>query len=350
MEIKGRPKDRQSSTGIAGSPKKGGAGGKGTWGVGGLDDLKTVAVADSGDPNYDSEDEETEEVVIAPTVITSPVEVLVKEYLASGDVEETIKSLRELKIENTHEQFVKKAMVHAMEKQAYERELVSKLLSSVYNQAVTADKIAEGFQAALDSLEDIVLDTPDAVEILAKFLARAVIDEVVAPAFFKHAVANSPLAEQCLAGANTLTNQPFRSERLAHIWGAGDLSSVKRLKEEVTLLLEEYLTNGDLHEADKSVRGLNAPHFHPQLVKQALRLALTKGEQEQKQILSLLASFAKSDLISKDHMNKGFGYCIDSLDDLKLDVPSAPSIITGFVRSAKADGWLDKSCEEAKLQ
>jgi hypothetical protein len=278
------------------------------------------------------------------------VEVLVKEFLASGDVEETIKSLKELQMENSHEQFVKKAMVRAMEKQAYERELVSKLLSSVYNQAVTPDKIAEGFQVALDSLQDIVLDTPDAVDVLAKFLARAVIDEVVAPSFFKHAVANNSLAEQCLAAANTLTNQPFRSERLAHVWGAGDLSSVKRLKEEVTLLLEEFLTNGDLHEADQSVRGLNAPHFHPQLVKQALRLALTKDEQAQKQLLSLLASFSKSDLVSKDHMKKGFGYCIESLDDLKLDVLNAPSVITGFVRTAKSEGWLDKSCEEAKLQ
>jgi len=348
MEIKGRPKDRQPSTGIFGSPKKGGAGGKGTWGIGGLDDLKAVSVAGPKDPNYDSE-EEVEEVVIAKTEVTSPTEVLIREFLLSGDATETIKSLKELNQQGMHEQFVKKVIVTAMEKQAYERELVSKLLRSIYNVAVTPEKLIAGFQAALDYLDDSVLDTPDAVDVLSKFLARAIIDEIIAPSFLNHAVAATPLAEQCIHLAHSLLNQPFRSERLAHIWGAGDLSSVKRLKEESTLLFEEYLTNGDLNAADQNVRELNAPNFHPQLVKQALRLALTKDDGNRKKILSLLSFFSKSDLVSKDHMKKGFSYCCESLQDLQLDVPNAPTVVLGFVQAAKSEGWLEKSFEEPKI-
>jgi len=348
MEIKGRPKDRQSSTGIFGSPKKGGAGGKGTWGIGGLDDLKAISVAGPRDPNYNSE-EENEEVIIAKTEVSSPVEVVISEYLLSGDVSETIKSLKELNDEGLHEQFIRKAMVTAMEKQAYERELVSKLLFSIYNVLVTPEKLAAGFQAALNYLDDMVLDTPDAVDILSKFLARAIIDEIIAPSFLNHAVAQTPLAEQCIHLAHSLMNQPFRSERLAHVWGAGDLSSVKRLKEEATLLFEEYLTNNDQVTADQNVRELNAPHFHPQLVKQALRLALTKDEEQRKDIMSLLAFFSKSDLISKYHVKKGFSYCCESLEDLQLDVPNAASVLLGFVRSAKSEGWLDKNFEEPKV-
>jgi programmed cell death protein 4 len=40
----------------SGAPKKGGAGGKGTWGKGGIDDLKTTRV-DRDDPNYCSDEE-----------------------------------------------------------------------------------------------------------------------------------------------------------------------------------------------------------------------------------------------------------------------------------------------------
>jgi len=347
MVIKARPKDRQSSTGLIGSPKKGGAGGKGTWGVGGLDDLKTISVAGPRDPNYDSEDEEDEEVVIVKTEVASPVEVLIKEFLASGDIDETIKALKELHIDNPQAYFIKKAIIAAMEKQAYERELVSKLLSSLYNVAVTPEKLAEGFQAVLNALEDVVLDTPDAVDILSKFLARAIIDEVVAPAFLKHADVTNVLAEQAISLAEALINQPFRSRRLAHVWGAGDFSSVK---DETALVFEQFLINGDFNAAEKSVRELNAPHFHPQIVLQALRLALTKEEVERKKILSLLAFFAKDSLISNDHFKKGFAHSLEGLDELKAENPDAPVVLVGFVHTAKSEGWLDKDFEEPKAQ
>jgi len=351
MDIKAaKPKDRQPSSNISGSPKKGGGGGKYSWGKGGLDDLKAVSIKDEHDPNYDSEEETNEEVVIAKTDITSPIEVLIQDFLSSGDVEETIKGLKELKIEATSEQFVKKSIIRAMEKQAYERELVSKLLSAVYNIAVTPGKLADGFQAALSSLEDIILDNPDAVDMLSKFLARAIFDEVIAPAFLKNAVAKSPLATQCLVDANGLLNQPFRSERLAHIWGAGDLSSVKRLKGEIDMMFEEFLNTGDLHEADRTVRELNAHFFHPQLVKQGVILALQKEGENKKKILSLIQALSKEDLVSKEHVNRGFIICFENLDDIKLDLPTAPAQLRELVQSAKALGVLDADFHEPEAK
>jgi len=350
MDIKAKPKtDRQPSSNISGSPKKGGGGGKYSWGKGGLDDLKAVSIKDEHDPNYDSEEETNEAVVIAKTDIISPIEVLIQDFLSSGDVEEAIKGLKELKI-TTPEQFVKKSITMAMEKHAYERELVSKLLSAIYNVAATPDKIAEGFQAALNSLEDIVLDTPDAVDLLSKFLARAVFDEIIAPAFLKHATAKSALAEQCLVDANGLLNQPFRSERLAHIWGAGDLSSVKRLKGEIDMMFEEYLNTGDLHEADRTVRELNARFFHPQLVKQGIILALQKDGENRKKILALIQGLSKEDLVSKEHVNQGFSLCFEGLDDIKLDLPNAPTQLKEVVQNAKSLGVLDADFQEPEAK
>jgi len=347
MDIKAKPKtDRQPSSNISGSPKKGGGGGKYSWGKGGLDDLKAVSIKDEHDPNYDSEEETNEEVVISKTDISSPIEVLIQEFLSSGDVDEAMKGLKELKIASTSEQFVKKSIIRAMEKQAYERELVSKLLSAVYNIAVTPDKIADGFQAALNSLEDIILDNPDGVDMLSKFLARAIFDEVIAPAFLKNAVAKSPLATQCLVDANGLLNQPFRSERLAHIWGAGDLSSVKRLKGEIYMMFEEFLNTGDLHEADRTVRELNARFFHPQLVKLGILLAIQKEGENKKKILSLIQALSKEDLVSKEHVTQGFVICFEALDYIKLDLPTAPAQLKELVQSAKALGVLEADFQE----
>ena len=53
-------RDRHSGTGRRGSPKKGGAGGKGTWGT---EDIQSgPAVLDKGDPNYDPHEEEQGQV------------------------------------------------------------------------------------------------------------------------------------------------------------------------------------------------------------------------------------------------------------------------------------------------
>jgi len=349
MDIKAKPKtDRQPSSNISGSPKKGGGGGKYSWGKGGLDDLKAVKVKDEGDPNYDSEEETNEAVVISKTDLTSPSEVLISEFFSSGDIQEIIKGLTELKIDSTSEFFVKDAIFRAMEKQAYQRELVSKFISAVYNVAVTPEKLATGFQYALDALEDIILDIPDGVDMLAKFIARAVFDEVIAPSFLKNAKIKNPLAEQCLVDAGGILNQPFRSERLSHIWGAGDLSSVKRLKSEIDMMFEEFLNTGDFHEADITVRELNARFFHPQLVKQGVILALQKDGDNKNKILTLLQAFSKEGLVSRDHISEGFSLCYSSLDDIKLDLPTAPTHLKELVQSAKAAGVLENDFQASE--
>jgi len=344
MERKSNPKpvvkkDRRSNSGVSGSPKKGGAGGKGTWGVGGLDDLKISNSRDKHDPNYNSD--EDEEVVLAQTEVISPVEAILKEYFSSGDIDEAAKTLKDLNMPDIH-QFVKKSLAKGLEKQAYERELISKLLCSLYNNTIPPQKIEEGFQEALNSLEDMVLDTPDAADVLAKFLARAIVDEIVPPAFVKTAEIKTAIAKECISLTNALITEKHRIDRLAHIWGAGDLHSVKRLKEEVTLLLEEYLETGDLVEADKCVRRLNAPSFHFQLVKLALRLGFPKKPEDRKRVLALLASFAKSGLVSRDHICQGFEVCLEVLDDIKLDVPEAPKLFSEMATEAHNQGWLAK--------
>jgi len=182
-------KDRHSNTGLPGGPKKGGAGGHGAWGKGGLDDLNRPAL-DRHDPNYDSEGE-AEEVVISKVEVQTPIDAALTDFFNSGDIPEAIKSVTELKLGETQSHFIKKALARGLEKQAYERELVSKLISAVYSTAIEPAKISEGFQLALNAIDDLSLDTPDAVDVLSKFLARAIVDEVVAPAFLKTAVVES---------------------------------------------------------------------------------------------------------------------------------------------------------------
>jgi hypothetical protein len=87
------------------------------------------------------------------TEVVSPLVAIVQEYLLSGDVEETARNLKELNIEDTYDQFVKKAIVVAMDHHPYERELISKLLSQFYNGVISSEQITAGFQACLNSID-----------------------------------------------------------------------------------------------------------------------------------------------------------------------------------------------------
>jgi len=348
QEIK---KDRHSSNAKKGVTAKGGAGGKGVWGKGGADDLREDYSIDDNDPNFD--DEATEEVVFKKTEVVSPFIAIIQEYLLSGDLDEVEKSLKEVKVNQTqNSQFVKKALTTGLEKQAYERELVSKLLSTLYSKVLHSEHIEDGFKLAISSIDELKLDNPDAVEVLSKFLARAVMDEIVPPVFLKSLgdefdkEGSSSNSREVVALATALTTERHRSERLEHVWGPGDLTSVKRLKEEASLLIQEFNVNGDFEEADRAVRKLNAPSFHPQLVKQAIRIALQSSEtqsdptNQMRRISSLLAYLSKEGLVSTDHISRGFQLTHSSIKDIQLDIPHADQLLTKFIEIAKSDSYL----------
>lgn len=260
----------------------------------------------------------------------------------SGDADEARKSLQELNVTN-YDYFVKKSIIMGIENKAYERELISKLLSNFYNGVLSSEIIMEGLQLILNSLDDLKLDNPDVVDVVSKYIARAIVDEIIPPIFLNKAkVENNNLANESIAIANGLVNEKHRLDRLQHVWGPGDLSSVKRLKEEVQLLIEEFIVNEDYQEADRSLRKLGAPSFHFQLVKQALRIAFTKTEQERNKIVKLLQFLNKEGLITTDQMERGFKVSFAGLKDLQLDIPNAGSLFTQMVDTAKQQGFLQQ--------
>lgn len=345
MDIK-KKEDRKDRTGIVGSPKKGGAGGKGTWGKGGKDDLIEANV-DSKDPNYESDDDKmiptakshSKDILISKVEVDSPIEIIVRGYFAEGDISEVIRKLKEVKVDLS--EFIRKSMYLSMERQPYERELISKLLTALYNNAIPAQEYDDGFKSALRKLDDTIIDIPEAGDMLGKFIARAIMDEIIPPAFLKSVELDTNCVRNCVASANGHVNDPHRSRKLEHIWGPGDLDSVKRLKKEVQNLIDEYLLNNEKEEAEKSLRRLNVPSFHFQVVRQALQSCLLKNTNgEEKKILVLLSFFKKTGIVTEDAMIQGFKNCESQLSDIKLDAPKADSVFAEIIKSAQQDGTL----------
>lgn len=80
--------------------------------------------------------------------------------------------------------------------------MAANLLSRLYHEVIQADQMQKGFKSLLVSVEDLKLDVPAAEDDLALFLARAVVDDILPPAFLKKVA--------CGKASQTKSTQPLK--------------------------------------------------------------------------------------------------------------------------------------------
>lgn len=268
------------------------------------------------------------------------VKGILDEYFVSGVVEEAQRALVELNLPDLHHEFVKMTISKAMDLHDRDRELASNLLPRLYPNVISHSKIVEGFTTLLERIEDLKLDIPNAPEYLSMFLARAVVDDLLPPAFLSPDSADVELAKETLVKAKTLIQGKGAGKRIAHIWGPGGDQSVKRFKERAKTILEEYLVNNDITETDNAIRELNIASFHWYVVKKAVLLALDSKDSDVDKIVKLLKTFSTSQLISEAHFTAGFDSCVGMIEDIELDTPRARELLGQFVTRSITAGFL----------
>ncbi|KAG6543294.1 hypothetical protein Mapa_015208 [Marchantia paleacea] len=338
--------DKRSNSGRNGRPKKGGGGGKGTWGAL-LPDGENKKALDRNDPNYDSE-EEPYKLVGAPVAQSleeyrEKVVHIIEEYFTNGVVEEAAANLRDVGSPNYHHYFVKKLISMAMDKHDREKEMASVLISALYNDTIEPDQLAKGYLKLLESVDDLKLDIPDATDILALFLARAVVDDILPPSFLSRTLKVLPEGSEGIVVIKKTEKSyllaPHHAEIVEKKWGGSTHTTVEEVKKKITDLLNEYVESGDRSEACRCIRELNVPFFHHEVVKKAVILAMEKRNAELS-ILSLLQECAEEGLITSSQMSKGFSRLADAVDDLALDIPRADLMLKDIIAKGKKLGWL----------
>lgn len=338
--------------------KKMGGGKKGLWGK--PEDLITVPAVDSGDPNFDSEGDENVVLVASTSTknyresgydfgpvpklnlpqVKSAITEIISEYFTSADSTEVSRSVLELESSVFHYEIVKRSISLSMDKHDSERELVSRLLSDLYPKVLQPLDMGKGFERVLEYADDLELDIPNARTIIATFLARAVVDEILPPSFLMDPLVIR-IGGEIVDMAKKKLSINHGTARLEKGWGPGDGRPVEELKISIDQLMQEYLLSGDLNEAARCVAELNVEHFHHEVVKRAITNALGQGEKQCKAMSGLLNYLVKeTQVISKTQVIQGFNRIQQILDDLKLDVPSAPSIVADFIKQAQQDDIL----------
>lgn len=340
---------RRSHSGKFIRVKKDGGGGKGTWGK--LLDTDGDSRIDRNDPNYDSGEEPYQ---LVGTAVSDPLDdykkavvSIIEEYFSTSDVETAASDLKELGSSEYHPYFIKRLVSMAMDRHNKEKEMASVLLSALYADVISSVQISQGFFLLLESADDLAVDILDAVDILALFIARAVVDDILPPAFVTRAKKSllsdtSKGFQVLLTAEKSYLSAPHHAELVERRWGGSTHVTVEEVKKRIADLLREYVESGDASEACRCIRQLGVSFFHHEVVKRALILAMEIRSAEPL-ILKLLKEAAEEGLISSSQMVKGFARLGESLDDLALDIPSAKALFQYLVPQAISEGWLDAS-------
>lgn len=347
---------RRSRNGYGrGLPKKGGAGGKGVWGLPGSELLE--AYEDIDDPNFDNENLSNGDIelkAIVPDVsydeIKKKVDPIILEYFENGDTHEAAIAILEAVPKNNRDLLVGQVIEIAMDHKPSHREMTSVLISDLFGHVISETDITKAFQSLLANLSDLILDIPDAADVLGNFIARAIADDCIPPKFLTimKEKSDNKVFQEALVRADTLLSMKHGLVRLHNVWGVGGaLRPVKALTRQMSLLLQEFVSSRDLEEASRCLRLLEVPHFHHELVYEAIVMALEANNAPTEEALcDLLKAFGIAILITPDQMERGFIRVFDDLPDIHTDVPLAYIILDRFVDRCHKEGFLTERVVE----
>ncbi|XP_071946736.1 programmed cell death protein 4-like [Antedon mediterranea] len=339
-----------------GLPKKGGAGGKGTWGKDGIIyDENDADCQDSNDPNYDSDAQPGYRLkTIIPTLTEDEFEVTVtpimQEYFEHGDTDEVIACLEELNINDNHHNVPALAVTLALEKKAMHKEMTSALISDLFGKKVISmDHLQMAFLRLLEGLPELTLDTPGAPEMLGQFIARAIADDCLPPRFiqdFKGKV-HTDIMRESLDKADNLLNRKHGLCRLDDVWGVGGgRKPTKLLVKRIVLLLKEYLSSGDIDEAIHCLRDLEVPHFHHEVVYEMTVMVIEHLEDPGHTIANKMCKLLKvmydTGVVTVDQLNTGFQRVYAIMPDLVIDVPHAYANLEAYAEICEKEHVFTK--------
>jgi len=262
-----------------------------------------------------------------------------KEFFVHGDTAEIMRAVQEVGAPEYSYEFVKRAINMSFDKGDRERELTSQLLSISYPNFLSSSMIGKGFERLFEMIDEISKDAPAAKTMLATFLTRAVVDEILPPSFLSDAVVCN-LGGDIVVQAKILLSLHHGGAKLEKSWGPGDGRSVDELKIVLDQLLQEYLLSGDVEEAARCIFELGSPHFYHEVVKRTVVNSLDTSPEKQAQMSQLLAFLVERDQLTKLQAKQGFDRLHSLLPDLSLDTPSAATALAEFVQRAIVDAVL----------
>ncbi|CAL9072477.1 unnamed protein product [Musa textilis] len=123
------------------------------------------------------------------------------------------------------------------------------------------------------------------------------------------------------------------------------------LHKKTVALLEEYFHIRLLDEALQCIAELNSPEYHPEVVKEAINLALEKGPSCVEPVVKLLEYLIVEKVFAPRDLGTGCLLYAATLDDIGIDLPKAPIFFGEVVSKLVLTGGVDfKVVEEILMK
>jgi len=169
-----------------------------------------------------------------------------------------------------------------------------------------------------------------------------VADDCIPPKFvnqYKGAVENDHMVA-CIDHAAALLNMKQGMVRLDTVWGVtGGMRPVKYLVRQMQLLLREMIVSGVREEAVRCLKELEVPHFHHEVVYEAIVMAIEDASDKSMDLIcELLKSLDKSTIVTRDQMNAGFVRVCEEMPEIRIDVPRAFELFDKFAGKCERAG------------
>ncbi|CBZ51597.1 Pdcd4-prov protein, related [Neospora caninum Liverpool] len=274
------------------------------------------------------------------------------DFFNSGSVEEMKFFLDEQNQPLLQHEFVKMVVEASFSKENEHREMVSNALDRLYGKLLKPDDIQLAFARLVGDVEDDSLDNPDVYYLLAKFLARAVADEILPPSFL---VDRYRLNYGGDGGMQVLKqvqkwlveqNGKGVSVRLRKVWTGTDPDNAEacEFKARVRECLYEYFDSNDKQEAARILRELElSPDQAAEMVRKLLVISMEKaaaGEPTTEHVFALLSYLLERTDIDEEMIQKGFEQTRNLTEEIKLDIPDMDRRFPQLVEEAKKRDML----------
>ena len=173
----------------------------------------------------------------------------------------------------------------------------------------------------------------------ARFLARAVRDEILPPAYLADEFVCT-LAGDIVEQAKVLLTVPHSAERLEHVWNVTGAATLPEIKDAIRAALLKYFSTDDADEAERTLRALGVPHFLHEVVYRAVTLAIDTWPAPARAdaAIALFRRLHAADLLGTSQLQSGFRRALTSLPDLTLDAPHARVTLDHILAAATAAG------------
>ena len=250
---------------------------------------------------------------------------IIKEYYASGISESVIEFVKSNKMYGSL--VVRKAVELALDRNSKAKELCSRLIAEISGYC-SPETIVEGFDDILWNSKELVIDVPEAAELISKFMARAVVDDCLPANYVQEAelMNDEEIELQILMNAHNILKPKEAYTSLQSVWGP-QADTIDDLKIVFKTIIQEFFDSKDLKNAEDCIKELGCTHYIHEFIKKIIESVMDRGIPEEDNVVELIKDMELKGNVLSDQVTTGIMRVELNLEQLILDVPKARDIL-----------------------